>query len=149
MKRLFLLITLLIAGGYLLAQPLATENISTQYPTPEIFQKLGIEQDPELIRLVGMHIRKNESTRGINGFRVEIFFSSALDARQRALQTKAAFLKDYPDINAYDIYVSPDWKVRVGDFRTKSEALSMIKKIQDRFPKAFLVPDLINYPNLN
>ena len=96
-----------------------------------------------------MHIRKNESTRGINGFRVEIFFSSALDARQRALQTKAAFLKDYPDINAYDIYVSPDWKVRVGDFRTKSEALSMIKKIQDRFPKAFLVPDLINYPNLN
>lgn len=149
MKRLFLLITLLIAGGYLLAQPLATGNISTQYPTPEIFQKLGIEQDPELIRLVGMHIRKNESTRGINGFRVEIFFSSALDARQRALQTKAAFLKDYPDINAYDIYVSPDWKVRVGDFRTKSEALSMIKKIQDRFPKAFLVPDLINYPNLN
>lgn len=149
MKRLFLLITLLIAGGYLLAQPLATGNISTQYPTPEIFQKLGIEQDPELIRLVGMHIRKNESTRGINGFRVEIFFSSALDARQRALQTKAAFLKDYPDINAYDIYVSPDWKVRVGDFRTKSEALSMIKKIQDRFPKAFLVPDMINYPNLN
>lgn len=149
MKRLFLLITLFFAGGYLLAQPLATGNISTQYPTPEIFQKLGIEQDPELIRLVGMHIRKNESTRGINGFRVEIFFSSALDARQRALQTKAAFLKDYPDINAYDIYVSPDWKVRVGDFRTKSEALSMIKKIQDRFPKAFLVPDLINYPNLN
>jgi hypothetical protein len=149
MKRLFLFITLFFVGGILLAQPHGAENPATQNHIPEIFQKLGIEQDPELIRLVGMHIRKNESVKGINGFRVEIFFSSALDARQKALQTKTAFLKDYPDINAYDIYVSPDWKVRVGDFRTKSEALYMIKKIQDRFPKAFLVPDLINYPNLN
>ena len=149
MKRLFLLITLFFAGGYLLAQPLVTENSATQNPIPEIFQKLGIEQDPDLIRLVGLHIRKNESIRGMQGFRVEIFFSSALDARQRALQTKAAFLRDYPDVNVYVIYISPDFKVRVGNFRTKSEALAMIKQIQDRFPKAFLVPDIIEFPNLN
>jgi hypothetical protein len=149
MKRLFLVITLFFTVGILLAQPLASGNTETQSPTPEIFQKLGIEQDPELIRLVGMHIRKNESIRGMNGFRVEIFFSSALDARQRALQTKAAFLRDYPEVNVYVIYISPDFKVRVGDFRTKSEALAMIKQIQDRFPKAFLVPDIIEFPNLN
>jgi hypothetical protein len=149
MKRLFLVITLFFTVGILLAQPLASGNTEMQNPTPEIFQKLGIEQDPELIRLVGMHIRKNESIRGMNGFRVEIFFSSALDARQRALQTKAAFLRDYPEVNVYVIYISPDFKVRVGDFRTKSEALAMIKQIQDRFPKAFLVPDIIEFPNLN
>jgi hypothetical protein len=149
MKRLFLLITLFFAGGYLLAQPLVTENSATQNPIPEIFQKLGIEQDPDLIRLVGLHIRKNESIRGMQGFRVEIFFSSALDSRQRALQAKAAFLRDYPDVNVYVIYISPDFKVRVGNFRTKSEALAMIKQIQDRFPKAFLVPDIIEFPNLN
>ena len=149
MKRLLLLITLFFTGGYLLAQPLASGNNAAQNPTPEIFQKLGIEQDPDLMRLVGLHIRKNESIRGMHGFRVEIFFSSALDARQRALQTKAAFLRDYPDVNVYVIYLSPDFKVRVGDFRTKSEALAMIKQIQDRFPKAFLVPDIIEFPNLN
>lgn len=149
MKRLFLLITLFFAGGYILAQPFATENPATQNPIPEIFQKLEIEQDPEIMRLVGLHIRKNESIRGMQGFRVEIFFSSALDARQRALQTKAAFLRDYPDVNVYVIYISPDFKVRVGNFRTKSEALAMIKQIQDRFPKAFLVPDIIEFPNLN
>ena len=149
MKRLFLLITLFFAGGYILAQPFATENPATQNPIPEIFQKLEIEQDPEIMRLVGLHIRKNESIRGMQGFRVEIFFSSALDARQRALQTKAAFLRDYPDVNVYVIYISPDFKVRVGNFRTKSEALAMIKQIQDRFPKAFLVPEIIEFPNLN
>lgn len=149
MKSLFILITLLIAGSAVLAQPFGTNLPENQNPIPEIFTRPGLNQDPEMIRLVEMHIRKNESVRGIPGFRVEIFFSSALDARQRALQAKTAFLRDYPDVNVYVIYVSPDFKVRVGDFRTKSEALAMMKKIQDRFPKAFLVPDMIEFPNLN
>lgn len=149
MKSLFILITFIIAGRVAIAQPFQPTQPEIQNPVADIFLRPGMDQDPELIKLVGLHIRKNESARGINGFRVEIFFSSALDARQRALQTKAAFLRDYPDVNVYVIYVSPDFKVRVGDFRTKSEALAMMKKIQDRFPKAFLVPDMIEFPNLN
>lgn len=117
--------------------------------TPEIFQNLDVRQDPRLSRLIGLHIRNNEKMKKISGYRVEIFFSSALDARQKALQTKSAFLRDYPDINIYVLYVSPDFKVRVGDFRTKNEALELMKKIQGRFPKAFIVPDTIEFPSLN
>lgn len=117
--------------------------------TPEILQDLDVKQDPRLTRLIGLHIRNNEKMKKISGYRVEIFFSSALDARQKALQTKTTFLRDYPDINIYVLYVSPDFKVRVGDFRTKNEALELMKKIQGRFPKAFIVPDTIEYPSLN
>ncbi len=149
MKKVFILIPLFFIWGEILGQSVATGYTLIQDNRPGIFQKLGIEQDPELIRLVELHIRKNESIKGMNGFRVEIFFSSALDARQKALQTKATFLRDYPDMNVYVIYVSPDFKVRVGDFRTKNEALALMKLVQNQFPKAFIVPDIIEFPNLN
>ena len=130
------------------------QNPQGNYPgalidTPEILQGLDVKQDPRLTRLIGLHIRNNEKMKKISGYRVEIFFSSALDARQKALQTKTEFLREYPDINIYVVYVSPDFKVRVGDFRSKNEALELMKKIQGRFPKAFIVPDSIEYPSLN
>ncbi|MFZ5430045.1 MAG: SPOR domain-containing protein [Bacteroidota bacterium] len=149
MKKAVVWFILVLAGIMAGAQPLLPEETGQQNSRPEIFQRLNISQDPQIERLVGMHIRKNESSRGIQGYRVEIFFSSALDARQKALSTKTAFLRDFPDINVYVIYISPDFKVRVGDFRTKNEALALMKKVQDRFPKAFIVPDNIEYPSLN
>ncbi len=149
MKKVFILIPLFFICVEILGQSVATGNPMIRDTSPGIFQKLGIEQDPNHIRLVELHIRKNESIKGIDGFRVEIFFSSALDSRQKALQTKAAFLRDYPDMNVYVIYVSPDFKVRVGDFRTKNEALALMKLVQNQFPKAFIVPDIIEFPNLN
>jgi hypothetical protein len=148
MRRVLILFSFLLVSGLLMGQTVTPSGQSNQNPVPEIFQRLNAEQDSQLVRLISLHIRKNESIRGIHGFRVEIFFSSALDARQKALQTKAAFLKDFPETNVYVIYVSPDFKVRVGDFRTKNEALAMMKNIQHLFPKAFIVPDIIEYPNL-
>lgn len=148
MKKLIILLFLVSIAGAIFSQPVIPDRPWLQGDKPEIFQKLEISHDPQIERLVGLHIRKNEASKGIQGFRVEIFFSSALDARQKALNTKAAFLKDYPEVNVYVIYLSPDFKVRVGDFRTKNEALALMKKIQDRFPKAFIVPDIIEFPIL-
>lgn len=149
MNRLLVFPTLLLIWIFINIQPVTAQQAGYRSPQTDIFQKLGIDQPAQFKRMVELHIRKNESERGMNGFRVEIFFSSALDARQKALQVKTAFLKEYPDINSYVIYVSPDFKVRVGDFRTKNEALALMKQIQARFPKAFIVPDIIEFPNLN
>ncbi len=82
----------------------------------------------------------------MQGYRVEIFFSSDLNARQRAQQIKGEFLSSFPETNVYITYLSPDFKVRVGDFRTRNDALKLMKEIQGRFPKAFVVPDLIEIP---
>jgi hypothetical protein len=79
---------------------------------------------------------------------VEIFFSSELNARQKAQNIKNEFLSSYSGYSAYISYISPDFKVRVGDFRTKNEALKLMKEIQGQFPKAFVVPDVIELPKL-
>ena len=112
----------------------------------DIFSRLGHDQDPRLEDLVRLHMRRNQQGGKMQGYRVEIFFSSDLNARQRAQQIKGEFLGSYPDINVYITYVSPDFKVRVGDFRTRNEALKLMNEIQGRFPKAFVVPDLIEIP---
>jgi hypothetical protein len=114
----------------------------------DIFSRLKINQDPRFEELVRLHIRRNRQTNGIPGFRVEIFFSSEINARQKAQGIKSEFMSAYPGHNAYITFVSPDFKVRVGDFRTRNDALRLMKEIQGKFPKAFVVPDLIEIPRL-
>lgn len=148
MKRLLLFLPLLLflQAGYT-QNPNTTQN-EANYQTPDIFQKLNLEQDPNLVELVRLHIRRNMEGGMVQGFRVEIFFSSELNARQKAQNIKNEFLASFPGYNVYISYVSPDFKVRVGDFRTKNEALKLMKEIQGQFPKAFVVPDTIELPKL-
>ncbi len=122
------------------------DGASRPAATRDIFEKLGIPQDPAMVDLVNLHIRRNLQGGQAQGYRIEIFFSSALDARQNAQKHKMNFLSAYPGHNVYVSYVSPDFKVRVGDFRTRNEALRFMKEIQPRFPRAFIVPDLIELP---
>jgi len=129
------------------AQTTYHDNIP-QKQTADIFQKLNITQDPRFEELVKLHIRKNQQNSGIQGFRVEIFFSSEINARLKAQNIKNEFLSAYPDYNVYITFVSPDFKVKVGDFRTRNDALRLMKIIQGQFPKAFVVPDKVEFPKL-
>jgi hypothetical protein len=114
----------------------------------DIFQKINIKQDSDLIDLVNLHIRRNQQGGMIQGYRIEIFFSSDLNARQKAQNIKSEFLAAYPDYNVYISWISPDFKVRVGNFKTKNEALKVMNEIKGQFPKAFVVPDIIELPKL-
>lgn len=145
MKRILILFTFLLLAGPGNAQTVSSETTSYSQSS-DIFRRN--DQDPRLSELVRLHVRRNQQGGKMQGFRVEIFFSSELNARQKAQHIKSEFLSSYPDINVYINYVSPDFKVRVGDFRTKNEALKLMNEIQYRFPKAFVVPDLIELPRL-
>ena len=52
----------------------------------------------------------------------------------------------YPGIAAYRTYSNPFFKVTVGDFRTKSEAMRLLQQVKGSFPSAFIVKETINYP---
>ena len=99
-------------------------------------------------KMLEWHIEKNHEKEGMDGFRVEIFFSSKMDAKEQALKTKVDFLSEYPDYAVHIKFVAPNFRVRVGDFRTKNEAWKLYKKIQKEYPTAFVVPDVINFPLL-
>ncbi len=113
-----------------------------------VLENLNVDQDPRLTKMLKWHIENNQTREGIQGYRVEIFFSSALNALEMAQKEKVKFLSLYPDYSVHVKFAAPNFKVRVGDFRTKNEALKLEKKIEKDYPGAFIVPDIIDFPLL-
>ena len=49
---------------------------------------------------------------------------------------------------SYMLFQTPNFKVRIGDFRNKSEALKTKAQIASKYPNAFIVKDNIRYPEI-
>ena len=114
----------------------------------KIIKKLSVEQDARVDSLLKNHVCMNLRKNGTDGYRLEIFFESGVRAREMAMQTKTDFLRKYPEENAYIRFLSPNFKVRVGDFRTKHEAIKLKNTIRRDYPNAFVVKDIIQFPEL-
>lgn len=148
MRILFLLMVSLFSGQLVFAQVTFPEGPEEEPAQPEILEGLQVNRDPRLDKMLNWHIEKNLEREGMDGYRVEIFFSSNLDAKEKALETKVKFLSEYPDYTVHVKFIAPNFRVRVGDFRTKNEAWKLYKKIQKDYPAAFIVPDVIDFPLL-
>ena len=114
----------------------------------ELMGRLPIRQDPRITDLLVRHSQINQRKRGTEGFRLEIFFGSDNDAREKAMRVKHEFNLIFPEIPAYVLFQTPNFKVRIGDFRNKSEALKSKATISMKFPNAFIVKDNIHFPEL-
>ena len=79
----------------------------------------------------------------INGFRVQIFTGAD---RKEAYNTQAKFQEQYPDVRTYVIYNDPNFKVRVGDFRTRLDAEKMQDELKKWFTGLFIIQEKINQP---
>jgi hypothetical protein len=114
----------------------------------ELLGKLQIRQDPRITDLLVRHSQINQRRRGTEGFRLEIFFSSENKAREQAVRIRNEFNLIFPNITSYLLFQTPNFKVRVGDFRNKSEALKTKTYIESKYPNAFIVNDMIRFPEL-
>lgn len=113
-----------------------------------IWDKLNIQSEPRIRELLEQHVKQNKKNNSTNGYRLQIYFGSGSNAHAQATKVRTDFLSTHPDIKAYLIFKSPDFKVLVGNFRSKSEALKMQKSMINQFPNAFIVADEIAFPEL-
>jgi hypothetical protein len=114
----------------------------------ELLGKLQIRQDPRITDLLIRHSQINQRKHGFDGFRLEIYFNSDSKAREIAARVKNEFNLVFPDIPSYLLFQTPNFKVRIGDFRNKSEALKTKAYIASKYPNAFIVKDIIRFPEL-
>lgn len=91
------------------------------------------------------HVAEN-SERTLTGYRVRIFFDNRQTARVESEETMKRFERLYHDVTAYRTYANPYFKVTVGDFRTRSEAMNLLERIRHEFPSAFVVKENIVFP---
>jgi len=84
------------------------------------------------------------SEEKIKGFRVQLCSESGNNARGVANSVKANFLRQFDGVAAYLIWESPNFKVRVGDFKNRLDATLFWKQIIENFPQAYVVADEVN-----
>lgn len=61
---------------------------------------------------------------------------------------RAEFMQHHPNVPAYLIYQAPNFKVRVGDFRTELEAIHLQRELAYQYPGGFVVRDKVKFPKL-
>ncbi len=106
---------------------------------------LKLNADPRITTLQDKYIELNKLKQTTSGYRIQIHFGNE---REKAKDIKTKFLQAFPDVPAYDSYQSPNFRVRVGDYRSKLEATKYLKQISAAFPSSFIVNDNIKYPKL-
>lgn len=109
--------------------------------------KVTLHQDARIDK-ISEFVRNGEDTMEgvkIDGYRIVIFFDQD---KTKVAQQKANFLARYNDHEAYVDYVAPNYRVRVGNFRTKLEAEALKSELLTYFPTAVVVEDKIQLPSL-
>lgn len=107
--------------------------------------KVEIIADQKIKNLVERHRLMNESKMSTPGFRVQLYSGSQ---RAKATETKDEFSKLFPDVGSYLLYQQPNFRVRVGDFKTRLEAEKFQRTISAIYPSAFIVKDEVKLPEL-
>ena len=77
---------------------------------------------------------------GILGWRVQLTFKSTKDEIKK---TRVNFIKLYPEIPTYLTYDPPYYRICVGNFRTKNEALRLNNFIRKNYIEAYPVQKII------
>jgi hypothetical protein len=120
---------------------ITAQEITTSTPDSSII----ITKDARLDELISKQREQNIINPNMHGYRIQIYFGGV---RQKASEVKLEFVSKFPDVPAYLSYQQPNFKVRVGDYRSRFEAQKFLKSIEGIFPTCFIVPDEVKLPPL-
>ena len=151
-KKLFPLIVLFLLPNLTsrAQDPFSLMNLMSRSDEDYQMGKLTIEEDPAIDSLVNRYILYNEKIKGMEGFRIQVYSSANTNAREESGKVRAQFINKFPDIISYTSFEKPGYyKIRAGDYRSRVEGTRYLLMVRRIFPDAILVPDIINFPDLN
>lgn len=120
------------------------------YREPEPTRDLEVEHDvPERL----MEGRADEGvTRTVQGYRIQIYSSQDREEAREMMEEAISWWEDEQD-EAGDLfpeelpvevtYGQPYYRVRIGNFVSRSEAQEALSVVQERFGDAFISPDTV------
>ena len=91
-------------------------------------------------KLVSKYKQILKKTGGVDGWRIQLIFKGQKEA---ILPYQIKFTNLYPEIPIQIDFISPNYKLTVGNFRTRNEALKIKHQISKNFPGAYPVPIII------
>jgi hypothetical protein len=105
-----------------------------------------VHKDPRIEELIRKQIQINEETtrdsrRSMPGFRIQVISSTD---RQKVYAAKTRIYQQFPELKPYLLSQSPNFKLRVGNFKTQEEAEEYEKQLSSLFPTGlYIIRDII------
>jgi hypothetical protein len=105
-----------------------------------------VHVDPRVDSLMKKQIQINEVTtrdsrRNIPGYRIQVANSND---RNQVFAIKTKIYQMYPELKPYLIYQPPNYKLKVGNFKTPEEAEPYLQKLTQSFPSGvYMIHDII------
>ncbi len=138
MNKVYLLIILFVIPNHIYSQ----ESIKQEVDSIERInygEYMDIEIEQLLKKNKDIHYKKG----GIEGFCVQIYSGESRGESQRI---KSQFMKRFPEIKSvFYERVSPNWKVRVGKFRTRLEVKKLQSVIKEIYPSAYITEKIVPF----
>lgn len=151
MKKVYVILALLTLGA---ATVRAQEPETVTAPVDStllgrnILSVIGpgveISQSATIRLALDQYIQSN-AEKPVSGFRIRVYYDNGPQARMRSESIEKA-LQSQLDVAVYRSFESPNYKVSVGDFRSKDEALRIYNALKGTYPTAYIIKETINYP---
>ena len=121
-------------------------SFAEQEPTPAVFDRpVGSVSEQFDQRIASLDSAWHTEEHALRGYRVQIFSGSLQAARETRARARKAN-------STWPVYLSsmpPNYRVTIGDFRTKWEAQKAQDAWNKAFPRSIVIPMEINLPPLS
>lgn len=118
-KALFFCLTLLISTCYVQAQD----------------QKITVSQDPKFEQLLNEKRKINTSITINDHYKIQIYIGGS----EAAKKTLNEFKQEFKNIDGTIVFNTPNYKVWVGNFKTRMEAEKNLVEIKRKYKNVFLI----------
>jgi len=98
-------------------------------------QNLTLNQDPKFEQLLNDKRKINTSISTNDTYKIQIFSGKSEEAKKILTD----FKREYTNIDGTIIFNTPNYKVWVGNFRTRIEAERNLAEIKNKYKSVFLI----------
>ena len=97
--------------------------------------KVTVNQDPKFEQLLNEKRKINSSITINDRYKIQIFNGDAENSKKTLMD----FKRDNKDIDATIVFSTPQYKVWVGNFKTRIDAEKNLNDLKKKYPNAFLI----------
>jgi hypothetical protein len=98
-------------------------------------QNLRVNQDPKFEQLLNEKRKINTSLTVNDSYKIQIYTGSS----EIAKKTLNEFRQEFNNIDATIVFNTPNYKVWIGNFRTRIEAEKTLSEINNRYKNVLLI----------
>ena len=93
-----------------------------------------VNQDRKITELLNLKKEMNKNEEDSNRYKIQIYNGNRVGANA----AQKEFNESFSDWKSTDTYEPPNFKIWVGNFRSRLEADRALKRIKNKFPSAFI-----------